>query len=305
MKSFIATALLLSSSVPFAVALPSRSIPRVNARPVRRQNQIIPVVVGGQQLTFIPNIVTAAIGDVLQFQFSNGNHTITESTPDAACRPKEGGVHSGHIPFEDGQTDVGTFNVVVSSTEPMFLYCATGPHCQLGQVMVVNANARQLVDYAKASQATAESVDGADPVGGSVGRIALDAAAFTPAPPEEEAAAPPAEAPPAEAPPAEAPPAEAPPAEAPPAEAPPAETPPAAEPAAAAHPAEASPAAEPAPAAHPAEASPAAEPAPAAHPAEAPPAAAPAAAHPAPAEPAHPAPAAAAPAVNVTVAHMM
>ncbi|KAH5604915.1 hypothetical protein HBI26_060190 [Parastagonospora nodorum] len=273
MKSFIATALLLSSSVPFAVALPSRSIPRVNARPVRRQNQIIPVVVGGQQLTFIPNIVTAAIGDVLQFQFSNGNHTITESTPDAACRPKEGGVHSGHIPFEDGQTDVGTFNVVVSSTEPMFLYCATGPHCQLGQVMVVNANARQLVDYAKASQATAESVDGTDPVGGSVGRIALDAAAFTPAPPEEEAAAPPAEAPPAEA-------------------------PPAAEPAAAAHPAEASPAAEPAPAAHPAEAPPAAAPA-AAHPAPAEPA------HPAPAEPAHPAPAAAAPAVNVTVAHMM
>ncbi|EAT83687.2 hypothetical protein SNOG_08519 [Parastagonospora nodorum SN15] len=171
MKSFIATALLLSSSVPFAVALPSRSIPRVNARPVRRQNQIIPVVVGGQQLTFIPNIVTAAIGDVLQFQFSNGNHTITESTPDAACRPKEGGVHSGHIPFEDGQTDVGTFNVVVSSTEPMFLYCATGPHCQLGQVMVVNANARQLVDYAKASQATAESVDGTDPVDSRLHRL--------------------------------------------------------------------------------------------------------------------------------------
>lgn len=175
MKSFIASALLLNSSV--AVALPSRSIPRINARPLRRQNQVIPVVVGGQQDTFIPNTVNAAVGDVLQFQFSNGNHTVTQSTADAACQPMEGGVHSGHIPFEDGQTDVGTFNVVVSSTDPMFLYCATGPHCQLGQVMVVNADTQQLVDYAKASQATAESVDGTDVVGGSVGQIALDAAA--------------------------------------------------------------------------------------------------------------------------------
>jgi hypothetical protein len=50
----------------------------------------------------------------------------------------EAGVHSGHIPFEDGQTEVGTFNMPVTSTEPMFLYCATGPHCQEGQVMVVN-----------------------------------------------------------------------------------------------------------------------------------------------------------------------
>lgn len=47
-------------------------------------------------------------------------------------------VHSGHIPFQDGAQEVGTFNLVVSSTDPMFLYCATGPHCQEGQVMVVN-----------------------------------------------------------------------------------------------------------------------------------------------------------------------
>ena len=176
MKSFIASALLLNSSV--AVALPSRSIPRINARPLRRQNQVIPVVVGGQQDTFIPNTVNAAVGDVLQFQFSNGNHTVTQSTADAACQPMEGGVHSGHIPFEDGQTDVGTFNVVVSSTDPMFLYCATGPHCQAGQVMVVNpANAGQVAEYAKNSQATESSTDGTDVVGGTPGMIGLDAAA--------------------------------------------------------------------------------------------------------------------------------
>ncbi|KAF2855644.1 hypothetical protein T440DRAFT_159441 [Plenodomus tracheiphilus IPT5] len=106
----------------------------------RATNQIVPIIVGGPQDTFVPNSITAAVGDILQFQFSNGNHTVTQSTLDAACAPiADGtGVHSGHIPFADGQTEVGTFNMPVLSAESMFLYCATGPHCQNGQVMVVN-----------------------------------------------------------------------------------------------------------------------------------------------------------------------
>jgi hypothetical protein len=149
------------------------------ARPLGRANQIIPIIVGGPQDTFVPNSVVAAVGDVLQFQFSNGNHTVTQSTADTACTPLENGVHSGHIPFQDGQTDVGTFNMPVTSTEPMFLYCATGPHCQEGQVMVVNAvNAQQVADYAKKSQETASSTDGTDVRGGTVGKIGLDTAAY-------------------------------------------------------------------------------------------------------------------------------
>lgn len=89
-----------------------------------------------------------------------------------------GGVHSGHIPFKDGDTEVGTFNMVIANTEPMFLYCATGPHCQVGQVMVVNpVNAKQVADYAKVSQATKESKDGTSVVGGTVGKITLANAA--------------------------------------------------------------------------------------------------------------------------------
>jgi hypothetical protein len=99
---------------------------------------LLPVVVGGPQDTFVPNVLSAAVGDVIQFQFSNGNHTVTQSSADAACSPLTGGVHSGHIPFVDGQTDVGVFNLPITSAETMFLYCATGPHCQEGQVMVLN-----------------------------------------------------------------------------------------------------------------------------------------------------------------------
>lgn len=114
-------------------------------RPVpikKRANQLIPVVVGGPQVTFVPNMVLAAVGDVVQFQFSNGNHTVTQSAEGQACTPLQmtdpNAVHSGHIPFKDGQQMVGTFNMVVTKTDPMFLYCATGPHCQLGQIMVIN-----------------------------------------------------------------------------------------------------------------------------------------------------------------------
>ena len=66
----------------------------------------------------------------------------------------------------------------VTSTEPMYLYCATGPHCQEGQVMVVNAaSAQQVADYTKLSQQTESSTDGTDVVGGTAGKIGLDAAA--------------------------------------------------------------------------------------------------------------------------------
>ena len=118
------------------------------------------------------------MGDIVQFQFSNGNHTVTQSTADTACTPMDGGVHSGHIPFENGQTDVGTFNMPVTSTDPMFMYCATGPHCQEGQVMMINAaSAQQLADYTKLSQQTESSTDGTDVMGGTAGKLALDAAA--------------------------------------------------------------------------------------------------------------------------------
>ncbi|KAJ4299515.1 hypothetical protein N0V90_004760 [Kalmusia sp. IMI 367209] len=148
-----------------------------------RQNAVIPVVVGGPQDTFAPNSVVAAVGDIVQFQFSNGNHTATQSTLEAPCTPLGGGVNSGHIPFQDGQTDVGTFNMVVASTDPMFIFCSTGPHCQEGQVMIINpTSAQQVVDFVKAAQGTNKSTDGTAIAGGTTSTIGLANAAFIPAP---------------------------------------------------------------------------------------------------------------------------
>ncbi|KAI4669390.1 uncharacterized protein J4E79_001433 [Alternaria viburni] len=202
MKSTIFSVALVAtaSALPGPAFRTVNRLPSIKSNPLRRASQIIPVIVGGPQDTFIPNTITAAVGDIVQFQFSNGNHTVTQSTADTACTPMEGGIHSGHIPFEDGQTDVGTFNMPITSADPMFLYCATGPHCQEGQVMMVNpASTQQLADYVKLSQQSESSTDGTD----------VDPAAAPPAPPAEA----PAEEAPAEEAPAEAPPAEAPPAE--------------------------------------------------------------------------------------------
>ncbi|KAK8031379.1 hypothetical protein PG990_001113 [Apiospora arundinis] len=167
--------------------------------------KIIPVIVGGQQVTMVPNLVQAAVGDIVQFQFANGNHTVTQSSETAPCTPLQntlpGAMHSGHIPFKDGQTTVGTFNMPVLTTEPMFIYCATGPHCQLGQMMVINPKtADQVVQYMKVSNQAKANVDAKTVAGGTVAQIPLAQAAFVPAPPEDGGkggAAPPPAAPPA------------------------------------------------------------------------------------------------------------
>jgi hypothetical protein len=43
------------------------------------------------------------------------------------------------VPTTAGQATVPTFNMPINDTNPMFLYCAQGPHCQLGMVMAINA----------------------------------------------------------------------------------------------------------------------------------------------------------------------
>ncbi|KAI0847122.1 hypothetical protein F5Y00DRAFT_126181 [Daldinia vernicosa] len=195
---FFTSSILLAA---VASARPSRILYRnapvdVGGFKILATSKIIPVVVGGPQDTFVPNTVKASVGDVIQFQFSNGNHTVTQSAQNAPCTPLQGGIHSGHIPFQDGQTTVGTFNMPVTNTDALFLYCATGPHCQEGQVMVVNpADDQQIVDYAKGSQSTTASVDGTTVTGGTVASIPLANAAFVPA--AAQAAAPPAAAAPA------------------------------------------------------------------------------------------------------------
>jgi plastocyanin len=94
-------------------------------------------------LTFTPNNLTAAVGEMVQFQFGVGNHTVTQSTFDAPCVPvgdvsNVTGIYSGFMPVAANAQRVPTYTVPITSTTPMWLYCAQGRHCQSGMVMVIN-----------------------------------------------------------------------------------------------------------------------------------------------------------------------
>ncbi|RDW65471.1 hypothetical protein BP5796_10163 [Coleophoma crateriformis] len=141
-------------------------------------SKIIKIVVGSpnrnKSLVFTPNDVTAAPGDVLQFQFSMINHTVTQSTFANPCMPIAGSeanaaeIHSGFVPVGANQTTVTTFEVPINNTQPMYLYCAQGPHCMLGMVMTVNAAANQSFAAYKAAAAKATKNVAASTVRGGV-----------------------------------------------------------------------------------------------------------------------------------------
>lgn len=59
--------------------------------------------------------------------------------PIQASDASAAGIHSGFVPVGKNNTEVVTFDVPVNDTMPMYIYCAQGPHCQLGMVMTVNA----------------------------------------------------------------------------------------------------------------------------------------------------------------------
>lgn len=107
---------------------------------------MIVVKVGDGGMKFSPEKVVAEAGDMIQFQFIGGNHTVTQSTFAAPCTPISmsntgvQGFHSGFQPADasSAQGMTSTFSVLVNDTKPMWAYCAQGKHCENGMVMVIN-----------------------------------------------------------------------------------------------------------------------------------------------------------------------
>jgi plastocyanin len=153
--------------------------------------EIIPVRVGmsangtaGQ--FFSPERVTAPVGSIVQFQFMGGNHTATQSAFDGPCIPVSTfnqsvvGFYSGFVPAANSmaQGNVPIFNVLVNATNPLWVYCSQGRHCQNGMVMVINENtaansSRSLENYklsaASVQQAGVPTIGGGGLIGGQPG----------------------------------------------------------------------------------------------------------------------------------------
>ncbi|KAK0613340.1 Cupredoxin [Immersiella caudata] len=97
-------------------------------------------------LTYTPNDIRVNVGEMVQFQFAAGNHTVTQSTFDQPCQPismhsNVTGFHSGFVPAaaSAAQNQMSIFTINVTNTNPMWIYCAQGRHCENGMVMVINA----------------------------------------------------------------------------------------------------------------------------------------------------------------------
>ncbi len=83
---------------------------------------------------------------MVQFQFLGGNHTATQSNFDNQCQPINNfnssiaGFHSGFIPAAAsaamGMT--ATYTVMINNTNPIWVYCSQGKHCESGMSMVIN-----------------------------------------------------------------------------------------------------------------------------------------------------------------------
>jgi hypothetical protein len=67
-------------------------------------------------LGYNPESITANVGDVVEFQFMQKNHTATQSTFAEPCKAMEGGKDSGFMPNPDGAPGV-TWNMTVETTD--------------------------------------------------------------------------------------------------------------------------------------------------------------------------------------------
>lgn len=95
--------------------------------------------VGEKGFVFDPDTVTAAVGDVLNFHFYPGDHSVASSDFANPCSPAaQNPVWSGFInPSGSGEAST-MFSLTVNSTDPMWFYCAQVGHCAAGMAMVVN-----------------------------------------------------------------------------------------------------------------------------------------------------------------------
>lgn len=94
-------------------------------------------------LSYSPNSITAATGDMVQFQFMPNNHTVTQSNFDNPCEPismhtNVPGVYSGFMPVAATDMSIPTYTILINDTTPMWIYCSQARHCQSGMSMVIN-----------------------------------------------------------------------------------------------------------------------------------------------------------------------
>ncbi|PBP20197.1 hypothetical protein BUE80_DR009080 [Diplocarpon rosae] len=121
---------------------------------------VVDVKVGDGGLTFAPEEIVANVGDVVLFHFysGHGSHSVAPSTFEAPCVPVSAdSFYSGTV--QGDSTGDQTFAINITSTNPVWIYCAVGQHCQAGMGAVINTPSNTSETVAL-YQAAAKGVDG-------------------------------------------------------------------------------------------------------------------------------------------------
>jgi len=101
---------------------------------------------GQAGIEFDPQQVTAKEGDIVNFEFRGGNHTVTQSSLANPCSwqfntaTKQNGFNSGFVPFNATSRQVGVFSVQITDpSTPIWFFCGRPPHCKSGMFGAINA----------------------------------------------------------------------------------------------------------------------------------------------------------------------
>ncbi|MCJ1310576.1 hypothetical protein MMC25_004241 [Agyrium rufum] len=101
------------------------------------------VTVGGEAgLVYTPSTISAAVGDMVQFNFLSQNHTVTQSSFGTPCEAMEGGADTGFMPNPNNTVSPPPAMMMqVTAATPMWFYCRQKGHCGKGMVFSINPTA--------------------------------------------------------------------------------------------------------------------------------------------------------------------
>jgi len=146
------------------------------------------------KLAFCPEQITAASGDLVQFQFYPKNHSVVQGFFAKGCTPisdapagiAQEGSFSGFMPVaaDSNSTTIPTFTITVNGTGPEWFYCSQAKHCEMGMVFAINPTEQKTLEGYKANCANATTSITPHEGGG-----AAPAPAPAPAPPSSESSA--------------------------------------------------------------------------------------------------------------------
>ncbi|KAI9659007.1 MAG: hypothetical protein M1821_001967 [Bathelium mastoideum] len=178
------TSFLTLGLISSALAIPT---PQSNSSGFTHQ-----ILVGKNGLTFTPNSVTAAVGDLVQFSFYSQNHSVVQANFAQPCGTTGGnGFFSGFLNSTEQTQGLQTFTVPITSTNAVYFYCSAPGHCQAGMAGAINpptSGQQTIGKWIAASQKTSKSTNPPNVQGGKLVKISNAQAAnvgFNPNDPQE------------------------------------------------------------------------------------------------------------------------